>query len=190
MRPLNCTLGDMSYAYRITLNEPYCRTMIRRFHEQQPVLLRPEWQFGTMAVALPFVSLLLPFESDRIVVFLLMVPVCTLLAIAGLAVTRVVTYQNFRYSPYFGGTSVCLVSEDGLRLSGAWHDELVGWSTIRWVVRHPDGLLILRRAWVHRDWVQLQPRRLCWLPDSALEGGSPHDVTGLVSDKNVLRRVA
>jgi hypothetical protein len=164
--------------------------MIKRFYQQQPVVLRPEWQFGIAAVALAILLPLFLFDSNRVGMVFVLAPVCALVAFTGLAVVRTVTYQNFRHSPYFGKTSACLISEDGLLLSDVWGDDLVRWPTIKWIVRYPDGILVLRRLWISRDWVQLQPRRLCWLPDLALEAASPRDVIDLIAGRMALRRVA
>jgi len=179
----------MNYTYRFAMDEEYCRTMIRRYYQQQPRLLRPEYQFAAGFV-LMFLLTLFVLRDFRVATISLFLLFDALIAVGGLAAVRVVTYQNFSYSPLFGDTSVCNISEEGLQMSGAWLDELVAWPKLSWAARHPDGILILRRAWILRDWVQLQPRRLCWLPDSALHACRPQEVTQFISGMTALRYVA
>jgi hypothetical protein len=168
----------MTYTYGLVLDKPYFRTMIARYYQQRPLLLRPAWQFAlagaVLIVALPFV----PFEGDRVGFFLGMAFLYGLFAVAGLAVIRVFVFQKFKYTSYFGKDSSCALRDEGLRVSGPSREHLTEWSNFRSAVRYPDGIMLLRRGVI---W---------WLPDAALQGASPEDVSRFLGTKTAVRNVA
>jgi hypothetical protein len=178
----------MTYTYELRLDEPYFRTMLDRYYRQRPILLRPQWQLAFLGVLVLAVSLWMPFEGNRVVVTLAMLVVYCMVAAAGLAGLRALVLQDHRYSSYFGGTSLCKISDLGLHVSGAWPEHTVAWAALKSAARFRDGMILLRfvpdRAFGGFKY------SACWLPDAALRESSPSDVDRYVRTKIRVRDVA
>ena len=86
-------------------------------------------------------------------------------------------YQRFRYRADFGAEPTVTMSEEGLGASGPHVQGKWDWPAYPSAVRHPDGIMLLRRGVIR------------WLPDSALLVGTPEDATALVRSKSTLREL-
>jgi len=178
----------MTYTYELRLDEPYFRTMIQRYYRQRPMLLRPLWQLALLGGLILAVSVWVPFEGSRVGFTLALLVLYCVAAAVALAVLRALAFQTYRYSSYFGGTSLCQISGLGLHIAGAWPEHTVDWAAFKSAVRFPDGMMLLR----------LVPERAlgglkysaCWLPDAALREANPSDVDRYVRTKVRVRDVA
>jgi len=168
----------MKYTYRLTLDEPYFRTLIARYYQQRPLLLRPPVQFVVAGLVL-FVGLELgPFRFSSLEGSIAMLVLYVLAAAFGLYVIRVNVYQKFRYSSYFGKDSVSTILEDGLETSG-WRDgKFTEWTMFKTAVRYSDGIMLIRKGVI---W---------WLPNAGLQDATPSDVVRFLSSKLSIRNVA
>jgi hypothetical protein len=170
--------GGVSYTYRFIFDEAYIRTMIERYYRQRPLILRPVWQLALLGVLMTIWFSVFPIGDSPIPFVLMMSSVYALFAIGALAALRTMVYQKFRYTSYFGKTSIHALSDEGLSTSGPGRAHLVDWPMLQSAVRYSDGILLLRRGVI------------CWLPDAALEGATGTEVAQLVNSKIRLRDMA
>jgi hypothetical protein len=170
--------GGVSYTYRFIFDEAYIRTMIERYYQQRPLILRPVWQLVLLGVLMTIWLSVFPIGDSPIPFILMMGSVYALFAIGALAVLRTMVYQKFRYTSYFGKTSIRVLSDEGLSVSGPGPAYLVEWAVLESAVRYSDGMLLLRRGVI------------CWLPDAALERAAGTDVAQFVNSKIRLRGMA
>jgi hypothetical protein len=75
--------------------------------------------------------------------------------------------------------TTCVLSEEGISIEGPLAQSKEAWSLYPRALRFSDGILLMRSE-----------RSRLWLPDSALHGASPKEVTDLVQSKTRLRHVA
>jgi hypothetical protein len=162
--------------YKFRTDAAYYRTIIDRYYGQRAFLLRLPVQYGIVSLAI--VAAFLGFKGlfTRTAVGIGMVAVAVLTA--GLvAMTKMSVFYRFKRRADFGAEVIMTVSKEAISSSGRHAKGKWGWQAYPRSVRYPDGILLLRRGVIR------------WLPDSALQEGTPADATALVKAKTVMRAV-
>src|SRR5260221_10181031 len=177
------TTGDIEdcFTYRVSFDTPYVNTVITRYYQQRPLLLRPKGQAIALAAAFLLLGLYASLIADS--ADSARVAAATVLFGAALAtfvplLTRKGLLLRFKMNRSFGKDFVMRVSDRGIEIeSEAWRKS-TEWATYEKAVRYDDGLMLLRRGVIN------------WLPDFGLIGAAPIDVLGLVSTKVRTRSIA
>lgn len=165
---------DITYQYRCDAD--YFKVVIDRQYLQGPWLLRLPVQFSLLSVAFAIFLLAVLGMTDPKKVLLIVV-VCSAMAVSGVWATKQGIIMKFRIRQGFGSEAVTLLGEAGVGVGNAEHHSVVAWSTYPQAVRFPDGIL-LKAA-----------NSIRWLPDSAITLGSAADAVALVAAKTSLRSV-
>ena len=162
--------------YKFRADAAYYRTLIDRYYGQRVFLLRLPVQYGivSMVIVGAFVGYKGLFTRTAIGMGTLAVALLT----SGLvAVTKSSILWRFKRRADFETEAMVTLSRDAISSSGPRAEGKWGWQAYPRSVRYPDGILLMRRGVVR------------WLPDSALQEGTPADATALVQSKTVLKEV-
>jgi hypothetical protein len=165
----------------MAFDSAYCRAIVQHYYKQRPFLLRLEVQFAFTLIPLAcwwfdeWKSGAQALTAESIVNWLL---IWFIAAAGGLLVTRWSINRRLKGKIDFGTEVTMTLSETGIEaigqnVSGKW-----SWAAYPRSVRFPDGIL-LERAGVIR-----------WLPDSAIQFGTPEQASQLVASKTDLRRLS
>ncbi len=166
------------YTYSLTLDESYFRALIARYYQQRSFLFKPEWQAAIAGAVLLAALLFVPVDGNRATFVFLMALLYAVAALGGVAAIRVLVYQKFRYTSYFGRDSTTTLTDEGVKVGMSSGSSLTAWSKYHSAVRYPDGIMLLRRGVI---W---------WLPDRSLAAGTAQDVVQFVSKRTRMRNVA
>ena len=160
--------------YKFRADSGYYKTIIDRYYRQRAFLLRPPVQYAIFSLAI--VGAFLGFKGlfTRTAVGLGMV-VVALLTAGMVALTKASVFYRFKRRADFGADVIMTVSKESISSSGRHAEGKWGWQAYPQSVRYPDGILLLRRGVIR------------WLPDSALQEGTPADATALVKAKTVMK---
>jgi hypothetical protein len=103
--------------------------------------------------------------------------VVALLTASMVALTKISILYRFKRRADFGAEVIVTVAKDAITSSGRHAQGKWGWQAYPRSVRYPDGILLMRRGVIR------------WLPDAALQEGTPTDATALVQSKTVMKEV-
>jgi hypothetical protein len=162
--------------YKYRADTAYYKTVIDRYYGQRTFLLRLPIQYGIVSLAI--VGAFLGFKGlstrTAVGIGILVVVVST----AGLvALRKISVLWRFKRRADFGAETTVTVSKEAIVSSGRHAEGQWGWQAYPRSVRYSDGILLVRRGVIR------------WLPDSALQEGTPADATGLVKSKTVMKEV-
>jgi hypothetical protein len=160
--------------YKFRADATYYRTTINRYYGQRRFLLRLPVQYGFVSLAALGIFLWNMRSLSRAGVGIAIV-VAVLMTVGMVALTKIGILYRFKRRADFGAETTVTVSKDGIASSGHRAQGKWGWQAYPRSVRYPDGILLLRRGVVR------------WLPDAALQEGTPADATELVKSKTALR---
>jgi hypothetical protein len=168
------TYSGPRLVYKFRADSAYYKTIIDRYYGQRALLLRPAVQYAIVSLAI--VGAFLAFKGlfTRAAVGIGMV-VITLLTASMVALTKMSVFYRFKRRADFGAEVIMTVSKESISSSGRHAEGKWGWQAYPRSVRYPDGILLLRRGVIR------------WLPDSALQEGTPADATALVKTKTVMK---
>jgi hypothetical protein len=170
----------MNATYRFTPDVRYYYQSRRRFERQRPFFSRQP--VGSLLSVFPIVVVwfalwLAAPELEAAVRYLFLygfaIYAVALIAIQGLLYWRIKVNASKVAELTFA------LSEEGISASHATAQSTIAWETWPRAVRFRDGMMLLRTRF-HR----------VWLPDSALQGATPDEVTQLVQSKVRLQHVA
>ena len=160
--------------YKLRTDAAYYRTIIDRYYGQRPFLLRLPVQCGLVSLAVVGFVLWMRGSYSRTAVEV--AAISAVLLMAGMvALRKIGILHRFKRRADFGAEAVVTVSEDGIASSGLHAQGRWGWQAYPRSVRYPDGILLLRRGVIR------------WLPDAALQEGTPAGATALVKSKTALK---
>jgi hypothetical protein len=170
----NRQLGDMEIVYKFHADAAFYRTTIDRYYGQRPLLLRLPVQYGIFGLVLIGVVL---WSAKSISPTLVVIAVSAAVAIIfGLVeLTKLVILRRFRRRADFGTEATVIVSEAGIASSGRHVEGRWEWRAFPRAVRFDDGILLLRAGVIR------------WLPDAAIQTGTPRAATALVKSNSELR---
>jgi hypothetical protein len=168
-------MDEILITYKFYMDAAYYRTVIDRYYRQRPVLLQLPVQFGFLAALVICVYLWNTASSRAAAEIALLIGV--LILVGGVRLTKLGILRRFKKHADFGSEATVILSSDGLAASGPNGQRHWAWSAYPRSVRYADGIL-LSRAGVIR-----------WLPDLAIQQGTPDEATALVASKTALRRV-
>jgi hypothetical protein len=160
--------------YKFRAGPAYYRTIIDRYYGQRAFLLRLPVQYGIVSLALvgAFLGFKGSFTGTALGIGLVVVVV---LAAGMVALTKLGILYRFKRRPDFGAEAIVTLSKEAITSSGRHAEGKWGWQAYPRSVRYPDGILLMRRGVIR------------WLPDSALQEGTPADATALVLSKTVMK---
>ena len=162
--------------YRFRADAAHYRTVIDRYYGQRAFLLRLPMQYGIVSLAIVGAFLGFKGMSTRIAVGIgFLVVVASTMGLV--ALTKVSILWRFKRRADFGAEVTVTVSKDAIISSGRHAEGKWGWQAYPRSVRYPDGILLMRRGVIR------------WLPDSALQEGTPADATALARSKTVMREI-
>ena len=162
--------------YKYRADAAYYRTVIERYYGQRTFLFRLPMQYGIVSLAIVGAFLGFKGMSTRIAVGIgFLVVVASTMGLV--ALTKVSILWRFKRRADFGAEVTVTVSKDAIISSGRHAEGKWGWQAYPRSVRYPDGILLMRRGVIR------------WLPDSALQEGTPADATALVRSKTVMKEV-
>jgi hypothetical protein len=169
--------SGLRLVYKYRADAAYYRAVIERYYGQRAFFLRLPMQYGLISLAI--VGAFLGFRGlwtrTAVGIGILVVVVLT----AGLvALAKTSMLWRFKRRADFGAETTVTVSKQAIVSSGRHAEGEWGWQAYPRSVRYPDGILLMRRGIIR------------WLPDSALQEGTPADATGLVKSKTVIREVS
>ena len=169
----------MAVTYTLVLDKSYYRTLLARYGKQRPssrsrlpvrvflllAVLGGLWAYGYVSGAgwATLVGWVVAFMS--------------VLSFVVLVFPKSVLLRQARNRPDFNTRGEVSLSDEGIFSIGS--DQKVKWSWEAYpaAARFPDGILLMRRGAIR------------WLPDAALEQGTPREATELVQSKTHLRYV-
>jgi hypothetical protein len=165
---------DVSYKFRA--DSVYYRTLIDRYYQQRPILLRPIVQFGVIAAVFAggFVWAVVAPLGNKIGGGVI---IGALIFFGGVLLTKWGVYLRMRRRSDFGTEVTVMISEAGIIGRGAQAEGKWSWAAYPSAVRYRDGVMLLRRGVIR------------WLPDSAIVVGTPSDATALARSKSALREL-
>lgn len=171
----------MSYSgpmlvYKFRADAAYYRTTINRYYRQRRFLLRLPVQYGFISLTALGIFLWNTRSPSRTVLAIAVVAAVLLMG-AMVALTKIGVLYRFKRRADFGAETTVTVSKDGLASSGHRAQGKWGWQAYPRSVRYRDGILLLRRGVVR------------WLPDAALQEGTPAEATELVKSKTTLKNL-
>ena len=162
--------------YKYRADAAYYRTVIERYYGQRTFLFRLPMQYGIVSLAIVGAFLGFKGMSTRIAVGIgFLVVVASTMGLV--ALTKVSILWRFKRRADFGAEVTVTVSKDAIISSGRHAEGKWGWQAYPRSVRYPDGILLMRRGVIR------------WLPDSALQEGTPADATALARSKTVMREI-
>jgi hypothetical protein len=162
--------------YKFRADAGYYRTIIDRYYGQRPFLFRLPVQYGIVSLVGVGFILWSTDSLSRTAVGIAMIT-AVLLMLGMVALTKLGILHRFKRRADFGAEEVVTVSENGIAASGHHAQGKWEWPAYPRSVRYPDGILLLRRGVIR------------WLPDAALQDGTPADATALVKSKTVLKEL-
>jgi hypothetical protein len=168
---------EPSLVYKFRADAAYYRTTMDRYYAQRPFVFRLPMQYGIVSlVAVGFV--LWNTESISFMSVGIVLIVAILLTGGMVAVTKIGILYRFKRREEFGAEAIVTISETGITASGRHVQGKWEWQAYPRSVRYPDGILLVRRGVIR------------WLPDHALQDGTPADATALAKSKTVLTEIA
>lgn len=169
------TYSGPRLVYKYRADAAHYRAVIDRFYAQRAFLLRLPAQYAIVSLAI--VGAFLGFKGSftRITVGIGAVVVAVLTA-SMVALTKFGILHRFKRRADFGAETTVTLSKEAIASSGRHAEGKWGWQAFPRSVRYPDGILLMRRGVIR------------WLPDSALQEGTPADATALVQSKTVMKR--
>lgn len=162
--------------YKFCADAVYYRCVIDRYYAQRALLLQLPVQFGVVSLAVVFTFLSYRGLFSRIAVGIGMV-VVIVLTISMVTLRKISVFYRFKRRADFGAEVTMTVSKEAISSSGRHSEGKWGWQAYPRSVRYADGILLKRRGAIR------------WLPDSALQEGTPADATALVKSKTVMREI-
>jgi hypothetical protein len=162
--------------YKFRADAAYYRAIIDRYYGQRVFLLRLPVQYGIVSLAIVCAFLGYKGLFTRTVLGIGILAV-VLLAAGLVAATKISILWRFKRRADFGTEAIVTLSKDAISSSGPHAEGKWGWQAYPHSVRYPDGILLMRRGVIR------------WLPDSALQEGTPADATALVQSKTLLKVV-
>jgi hypothetical protein len=162
--------------YKYRADAAYYRRVIGRYYRQRTFLLRLPMQYGV--VSLSIVGAFLGFKGlwTRSALGIGMLVVVALTA-ALVALAKAGLLWRFKRRGDFGAETTVTVSKEAIVSSGRHAEGKWGWQAYPRSVRYADGILLMRRGVIR------------WLPDAALQEGTPGDATALVKSKTVMKEI-
>lgn len=160
--------------YQFRADAAYYRTIIDRYYGQRTFMLRLPVQYGIIALAILGIFLGTRRSPSRASVGIA-VGAALLLTAGMVAATKIGILHRFKRRADFGAETTLTVSREEITSSGRHAQGRWGWQAYPRSVRYPDGILLLRRGVIR------------WLPDAALQQGTPADATALVKSRTVMR---
>ena len=169
----------MIQTYRIVCNPQYCRVLLDRFNRQRSIWARPLFQCVLMPL-LPFLawSDAKRTASDLRAAFGWMTLLFIGIAVLVYVLAPSIILKRLNRRDLAGKEIGYSLSVEGVSVVGPSAQGRMDWSVYPHAVRFSDGIMLLRRGVI------------CWLPDIALQSGSPAEATELVSAHTHLRHVA
>jgi hypothetical protein len=169
----------MDIIYKIRTDADYYKTVTDRYYQQRPFLFKLPVQFGLLSLG--FVCWYVyaaratgTSTSDAIVVALI---IGALILFGGIFLTKWGIHLRFKRRADYGTEATVTMSEAGIAASGQHVQGKWEWGAYPNAVRFTDGILLYR------------PGVIRWLPDAAVQGGTPDEATALVGSKTALRRI-
>jgi hypothetical protein len=162
--------------YKFRADAAYYRTIIDRYYGQRAFLLRLPAQYGIISLVIvgAFLGFKGSFTRTAVGIGILVVVLLT----AGMAaLTKLGVLYRFKRRADFGAEVIVTVTKDAITSSGRHAEGKWGWQAYPRSVRYPDGILLMRRGVIR------------WLPDAAIQEGTPVDATALVQSKTVMREI-
>lgn len=162
--------------YKFRADAAYYRTIIDRYYAQRALALRLPVQLGLVSFAIVGAGLMYRGLFTRTAVGI-GVAAALLLTWSLVAMRKRIVLYRFEHRADFGAEVTMTLSKEaiissGRRAAGQW-----GWQAYPRSVRYADGILLRRRGVMR------------WLPDSALQEGTPADATALVREKTAMKIV-
>jgi hypothetical protein len=162
--------------YKFSADAAYYKTIIDRYYRQRAFLLRLPVQYGIVSLAIvgAFLGFKGSFTRTGVGIGILVV---VLLTAGMVALTKIGVLYRFKRRADFGAEVIMTVAKDAITSSGRHAEGKWGWQAYPHSVRYPDGILLMRRGVIR------------WLPDVALQEGTPADATALVKSQTVMKQV-
>jgi hypothetical protein len=171
----------MALVYRFRVDKLYLDTLISRYWQQRPLILRPAFQYALLATLVAAVWVLVFVQSkgvDTQSVVLVALAWALLLGPGAYWLTRLLIRQRFTASSSDRKDTDVALSDDGVVVIAPMSRHEIQWPTYSRGVRFSDGIMLIR------------PRVILWLPDSALTDANPAQATALVGTHASLAHVA
>jgi hypothetical protein len=170
----NQQLGDMEIVYKFRADAAFYRTTMNRYYSQRPLLLRLPVQFGIFGLV--FIGVVLWTTNSVSPTLVAIGVIAAVVMVFGLvALTKLAILRRFRRRADFGTQATVILSEAGLASSGRHVEGRWDWPAFPRAVRFADGILLLRAGVIR------------WLPDAAIQAGTPEAATALVKSNSELR---
>jgi hypothetical protein len=170
----------MRITYKLDFDSAYCRSIVRHYYRQRPYFFRLEIQFALTLIPLACWWLYegvsgAPDVNANVIATSLVAWLA--IAVAGILVTKWGILQRVKGKVEFGSEVTMILSDAGVEAIGQHVSGKWSWAAYPRAARFSDGIL-LQRAGAMR-----------WLPDSAIQDGSPELASELVASKTDFRRV-
>ena len=170
----------MPATYRFVPNADYFFTRRRRFQQQGPFLLRPSMRplIAIAPLLLGWLALWVFAPDVEAEVRSTFVGAAAFL-VGGLAVIQVIFRWRIKANESKFKELTYTLSNEGVFVHDSLSESKLSWGAYPSTVRFADGILLVRTRFFS-----------VWLPDAALQGATPQEVTALVQSKTQLRHVA
>ncbi|MGA7965049.1 MAG: hypothetical protein WCB49_04020 [Gammaproteobacteria bacterium] len=168
----------MTIAYKLSLDASYYRTLREHYCRQRPFRFSPAFQYSLPLI--PLAGLWVYAETANAD---WASPVgwgalwWAMFFLIGIAFSKWAVTRQFKRKTDFGSEGMVSLSDNGISVSSPYAKGELNWEIYPRAVRFPDGILLMRKGAIR------------WLPDSAIQAGTPEDATALVRSKSVLRSI-
>ena len=162
--------------YRIRPDEAFYKTTIDRYDQQRPRYLRYATQYllAGLILATIWVTMTRPL-TEQVIFQSLAIAVAT--AIGGVFVTKLGILWRFKRRFDFGQEFDTVISDEGIKATGAHVQSTWTWPAYPCSVRFRDGILLMKKGAIR------------WMPDAAIISGDADSATALVSANTAMRRL-
>lgn len=168
----------MIITYELLLDGSYYRTVVERYYKQRPWLLKLPVIFSLSWI--PFI-VLWAYCYGTNAQWMKLSPwdilYCFIVSVIGIVVLKWMIARRFKKRADYNTEVKISMSDDGISAGGLHVKGEWDWAAYPRAVRFPDGILLLRKGVIR------------WLPDSAIQKGTPEDATALVQSKAELRHI-
>lgn len=167
----------MTITYKLLLDKRFYRVAVNRYYKQRSILRKLPLQFLFVLMVSFFMWIYAwkghaEWSKTAGWGFLLLV----VLSVLWFFFSRWTILHRFKRRKDFNSEVTVSLSDDGISVTGRHAKSELQWAAYPEAVRFTDGILLLRKGVIR------------WLPDAAIQEGTPQDATALVQSKTELRR--
>ena len=167
----------MGITYKMRVDPDYFRTTIDRYYRQRPFVLWLPVQYGMLALFFLVAWFGLGKADTSWAQIATIVFASVICAVALVYLTKWLILQRLSGHARLGEEFTIVVSPQGVSAAVDHVRSVWDWAAYPRSARFSDGILLLRKGVIR------------WLPDSAIQNGTPNEATDIVAANTSLRHI-